>query len=89
MYAVRGYFKPESSFHTIKEWEDIANEFIELEGEGFDTRGGTIDYSPKLIQLVNKYFSYTIIMILILNGKIMDLILTYLQVLVLTNLVIQ
>jgi hypothetical protein len=58
MYAVRGYFKPESSFHTIAEWEAICNEFIALEQQGFDTRGGTIDYSPQLIDLINKYFSH-------------------------------
>ena len=58
MYKVRGYFKPESSFHTISEWETICNEFLALEKDGFDTRGGTIDYSPKLIDLINKYFSY-------------------------------
>jgi hypothetical protein len=58
MYKVRGYFKPESSFHTIAEWEAICNEFLALEQDGFDTRGGTIDYSPQLIDLVNKYFSH-------------------------------
>jgi hypothetical protein len=58
MYAVRGYFKPESSFHTIAEWEAICEEFLALEKQGFDTRGGTIDYSPQLIQLINKYFSH-------------------------------
>lgn len=58
MYAVRGYFKPESSFHTIAEWEAICNEFLALEQQGFDTRGGTIDYSPQLIDLINKYFSH-------------------------------
>lgn len=58
MYKVRGYFKPESSFHTIAEWEAICNEFLALEKDGFDTRGGNIDYSPKLIDLINKYFSH-------------------------------
>ena len=58
MYKVRGYFKPESSFHTIAEWEAICNEFLALEQQGFDTRGGTIDYSPQLIDLINKYFSH-------------------------------
>ena len=58
MYKVRGYFKPESSFHTIAEWETICNEFLALEQQGFDTRGGTIDYSPQLIDLINKYFSH-------------------------------
>jgi hypothetical protein len=58
MYAVRGYFKPESSFHTIAEWETICNEFLALQKQGFDIRGGTIDYSPQLIDLINKHFSY-------------------------------
>jgi hypothetical protein len=58
MYAVRGYFKPENSFHTIAEWETICNEFLALQKNGFDVRGGTIDYSPQLIDLINKYFSY-------------------------------
>jgi hypothetical protein len=58
MGEVRGYFKPESSFHTIGEWESIANEFLELQKQGFDTRGGTIDNNPKLIDLINKYFQY-------------------------------
>lgn len=58
MYKVRGYFKPESSFHTISEWETICKEFLALQKDGFDTRGGTIDYSPKLIDLINKYFAY-------------------------------
>ena len=58
MYKVRGYFKPESSFHTISEWETICNKFLALQKNGFDTRGGTIDYSPQLIELINNYFSY-------------------------------
>ena len=58
MYKVRGYFKPESSFHTISEWEAICKKFLALQKNGFDTRGGTIDYSPQLIELINNYFSY-------------------------------
>ena len=58
MYPVRGYQKPESSFYTIIEWEKIANEFLALEKQGFDTRGGMIDSNPILIGLVNKYFGY-------------------------------
>ncbi len=58
MYAVRGYQKPEALFHTIKDWENIANEFISLEKKGFDTRGGQIDNNPKLISLINQYFGY-------------------------------
>ena len=58
MYKVRGYIKPETAFHTIEEWEMICYEFLGLEQKGFDTRGGQIDYSPQLIDLINKHFSY-------------------------------
>jgi hypothetical protein len=58
MYKVRGYFKPESSFHTISEWETICNEFLALQKDGFDTRGGIIDDNPKLANLINKHFAY-------------------------------
>lgn len=58
MYKVRGYFKPEESFHTIAEWEAISKQFLELEKQGYDTRGGSIDSNPQLIQLINKHFGY-------------------------------
>jgi hypothetical protein len=58
MYEVRGYQKPESSFHSISEWKDICYEFLALQKKGFDTRGGQIDNNPQLIELVNKYFGY-------------------------------
>lgn len=58
MYNVRGYLKPEESFHTIEEWEDISYEFLGLQQKGFDTRGGQIDYHPELVSLINKYFGY-------------------------------
>ena len=58
MYEVRGYQKPESSFHSIAEWKDICYEFLALQKKGFDTRGGQIDNNPHLISLVNKYFGY-------------------------------
>lgn len=58
MYEVRGYQKPESSFHSISEWKDICYEFLALQKKGFDTRGGQIDNNPHLISLVNKYFGY-------------------------------
>lgn len=58
MYAVRGYYKPEAAFHTISEWERIANEFLKLEKQGYDTRGGVIDNNSTLVGLINKYFGY-------------------------------
>ena len=58
MYPVRGYYKPESSFHTISEWEQIASEFLKLQKQGFDTRGGKISDNSELVGLINKYFSH-------------------------------
>jgi hypothetical protein len=49
---------PESSFHTIDEWERIAAEFLELQRLGVDTRGGTIVDNPKIALLINKYFGF-------------------------------
>ncbi len=43
---------------TISEWEQVANEFLELQKQGFDTRGGVIDDNHNLVQLINKWFSY-------------------------------
>jgi len=57
-FDVRGYYHPTSAFHTITEWEAISNEFLELDKQGYDTRGGKIDNNPKLVSLVNKYFSF-------------------------------
>jgi hypothetical protein len=55
---VRGYYHPYKSFATIAEWEAVAKEFLSLQKQGFDTRGGMIDNSPELIQLVNKWFGF-------------------------------
>jgi hypothetical protein len=57
-YAVRGYYHPEHSFATINEWEDVARQFLQLQKQGADTRGGVIDSNPKLIELINKWFGY-------------------------------
>jgi hypothetical protein len=58
MFPVRGYYRPESSFHTIKEWEHIAKEFLDLESQGYDVRGGEISDNDQLTKLVNKYFGF-------------------------------
>jgi hypothetical protein len=57
-FEVRGYYHPENLFATIREWESIANQFLKLEKQGFDTRGGVIDDNHELIKLVNRWFSY-------------------------------
>lgn len=55
---VRGYYHPYKSFATIEEWEAVAKEFLALEKQGFDTRGGMIDNNPQLIDLVHKWFGF-------------------------------
>ena len=57
-FPVRGYFHPEDAFATISEWEQVANEFLELEKQGFDTRGGIIDDNHNLVHLINRWFKY-------------------------------
>jgi len=57
-FKVHNYFHPESAFATIAEWEDVAKQFLELEKQGIDTRGGVIDDNHNLVQLINKWFSY-------------------------------
>lgn len=57
-FPVRGYFKPEAAFHTIAEWEAVSKQFLALQEKGLDVRGGDIDDSDELNQLVNNYFSY-------------------------------
>jgi hypothetical protein len=57
-FQVRGYYHPESAFATISEWEEVAKQFLELEKQGFDTRGGVIDDNHELVKLINQWFSY-------------------------------
>ena len=57
-FEVHNYYHPESAFATISEWESIANQFLKLEKQGFDTRGGVIDDNHDLVKLVNRWFSY-------------------------------
>ena len=57
-FKVHNYFHPENAFATIAEWEDVAKQFLELEKQGIDTRGGVIDDNHNLVQLINKWFSY-------------------------------
>ena len=57
-FPVRGYFHPEDAFATIAEWKEVAEQFLELQKSGFDTRGGVIDDNHNLVQLINRWFKY-------------------------------
>jgi hypothetical protein len=57
-FPVRGYYHPEDAFATIAEWEAVANQFLELEKQGYDTRGGVIDNNHLLVKLINRWFGY-------------------------------
>ena len=57
-FPVRGYYHPEECFATISEWEEIAKQFLALEKQGFDTRGGIIDDNHQLVQLINRWFKF-------------------------------
>tara|TARA_Y100000310_G_C20600622_1_gene772820 strand:- start:476 stop:1276 length:801 start_codon:yes stop_codon:yes gene_type:complete len=67
-FKVLGYIKPTSSFHTIEEWQKIANRLLYLQSKGMDTRSGEIscknanfcnkkDYS-EFIKILAKNFGY-------------------------------
>jgi|TARA_Y100000310_G_scaffold336666_1_gene421827 hypothetical protein len=57
-YKVLGYVRPAESFHTLAEWQKVVEQFLALQKQGYDTRGGNISNNPKLVKLINKYFSY-------------------------------
>lgn len=42
MDRVLGYIKPESAFKTIEEWQSVAEELLELQSRGMDSRGGEL-----------------------------------------------
>ena len=67
-YKVLGYIKPDSSFHTIEEWQALATRLLELQEKGIDTRGGKISCKmmrfctqedfDEFVSLVSEYFGY-------------------------------
>ena len=55
-FKVLGYIKPTSLFYTLEEWGQFVNEVLDIQAEGFDTRGGEIGNSERLVELINQYF---------------------------------
>ncbi len=54
---VRGYMKPDSSFFTLAQWEEVVYDLLDLQRQGIDTRGG-LSLDQRLIDIVEKYFGY-------------------------------
>ena len=40
LVRVRGYVKPDSSFYTLDQWEEMARVLLALQSKGYDTRSG-------------------------------------------------
>ncbi len=57
-FKVRGRIKPDKSFKTLPEWEEVCLEFLSLQKIGVDVRGGTPTLNPRLLDLLEKHFSY-------------------------------
>ena len=55
---VQGYIKPAGSFFTMGEWESFVVQMLELQEQGFDTRGGGISLHQDVISLVTKFFKF-------------------------------
>ena len=54
---VRGYVKPSSAFLTLAQWEEVVNEVLSIQKQGYDTRAGG-ERSARLNEIVDKYFGY-------------------------------
>ena len=57
-FKVLGYLKPEESFHTLAEWEEIVNEILDIQALGYDSRGGQVGNSERLLHLINSKFGF-------------------------------
>jgi len=55
---VRGYIKPDDAFFTLAEWEYFCNRMLDLQKQGFDTRGGGISLQSEVLSLVEQYFGF-------------------------------
>ena len=65
---IRGYIKPNSSFHTYNEWEVVINDLLSYQKTNLDTRGGEISCKDatycsqedfeKFVSLISSQFGY-------------------------------
>ena len=55
-YKVRGYIKPESSFHTLEEWQMIVDVLLEYQDMNIDVRSGSIP--EEISPIILKYFGF-------------------------------
>ena len=58
-YRVRGYIKPEESFHTLDELEDFAVRVLDLQRMGIDARDRR--FQPELVALIQQYMPHLFI----------------------------
>jgi len=67
MTRVHGHIKPEKSFRTIGEWEELCYYLLDLQSRGFDSRGGalgcktapcSIQDAKDFLGLIAEYFGY-------------------------------
>lgn len=67
MTKVRGYVKPDASFRTLGEWEELCYYLLDLQGRGYDTRSGAascktspcnIEDAENFLSLIAEYFNY-------------------------------
>jgi len=67
-FKVLGYIRPAEVFHTLDEWQHIAEELIALQATGLDTRGGEIsckhptfcskDDMERFVQILSEHWGY-------------------------------
>ena len=68
LVRVRGYVKPDSSFYTLDQWEEMARVLLALQTKGYDTRSGKISCKHSsychiedfevFVEIIAKYFGY-------------------------------
>ena len=57
---VHGYFKPESAFHTLKEWEEFVQKILKFQKEGhYVSHGhGQVVGPEELVSLIDEFYGF-------------------------------